>query len=572
MVQFVKPVVVLLTIACSSFLAGQQKPIVAPKAETPWREKLVKNTGAPVKIIEFFDYQCPYCAETIPGLEEALKNHAGQVQLILKNVPLSIHPDSLLAHEAALAAAEQGKFWEMHDLLFAHQKKVKLPDLLAYAAQLHLDLPLFRERLQSGHYRPAIDQDVALAASLGVDGTPTFFVNGQKTVGAQTAAEFNRAIGAILDPGAVAANGNGGKNKSVQEIDLTHAPVRGNSAASVTIIEFSDLQCPFCARALPGLEQVVEKYPGQVRWVFKNFPLSMHNDAQLAHLAALAAGEQGKFWEMHDLILSDQKAMKRQDLLEKARSLKLDITRFTSDLADPELKRRMEADMQDGVDVGVSGTPTFFINGKEYSGAPTLEEFRAAIEKDSPSRLALAAPSSPHITPADSEITMGPGAAPITLVWFSDLESNLTLKATLLVRQLMSTYPGKIRVIFRNRPLDSHPNAQLMHEAALAANAQGKFWEMHDLIVATPQKTSLQDLMSYAQRLGLDADRFRSEIEGHKYLRRIESDLQEARRRSILGSPVFFLNSTRIDGLQPQKMFDDLIAEQLSRVLQASSQ
>lgn len=355
-----------------------------------------------------------------------------------------------------------------------------------------------------------------------------------------------------------------------KSLHFSHSPVLGRADAPITIVEFSDLQCPFCARALPTLHEVMEQYPNQIKLVFKNFPLAMHRDALLAHLAVLAAGEQGKFWEMHDLIFASQKALKRDDLLQRARSLNLDIARFTADLENPQLKQRIQADKQEGVDIGVAGTPTFFINGKEYSGAMSVEQFKAAIEKQAPLRAAASSPATlAEIAPDD--ITMGSSSAPITLVWFSDLASNLTLKATLLVRQLMNIYPGKIRVVFRNRPLDSRPNAQLLHEAALAANAQGKFWPMHDLIVANPQKTTLQDVISYAHRLGLNVERFQAEMESHKYRSMIRSHLQEAKRRSVLGSPVFFLNSTRIDGLQPQKMFDDLIAQQLAKSVQASS-
>jgi protein-disulfide isomerase len=104
----------------------------------------------------------------------------------------------------------------------------------------------------------------------------------------------------------------------------------------------------------------------------------------------------------------------------------------------------------------------------------------------------------------------------------------------------------------------------LLHEAVMAAHAQGKFWQMHDLIVASPQKATRQDLMAYAQRIGLDSDRFQMELESGKYRPLIQADLQEAQRRAVLGSPVFFLNSARIDGLQNEKLFDDIIAGQLA--------
>jgi protein-disulfide isomerase len=533
-----------------------------PGLQTDWREKLERNKQAPVKIIVFFDYQCPYCASTIPALQQVLKKNSSQVQLILKHIPLSIHPDSLLAHEAALAAGEQGKFWQMNDLLFAHQKKIKLPDLLEYAAQLKLDIPRFQQRLRSGFYRGAVDRDWALAESLGVDSTPTFFVNGQKMVGEQTPEQLQSAIEGKPMPGT-----SGADMPSVASLDLSQSPTFGPHEAPITIIEFSDLQCPFCARVVPTLKELVKQYPGQIKWVFKNFPLDFHADSKLAHQAALAAGQQDKFWEMHDLVFANQEAIKKDDLFQKARQLNLDMAKFTADLESEKIKSQIESDRQSGAALRVDGTPTFYINGQEYSGAITIEQFQSAINKQL-TALGLPVPTltataAPVATPTEGgqEVSFGSLDSPITLFWFSDLQSNLSLKATLLVRKLIDSHPGQIRLVFKNRPLEIHPGAMLLHEAVMAANAQGKFWQMHDLIIASPQKASRQDLMTYAQKIGIDRDRFQNELDSGKYRPTIEADLQEAQRRAVLGSPVFFVNSARVDGLQNEKLFNDLIGD-----------
>ncbi len=568
---------ILITLLCGAWLQGQQTSASPAAVQVPparraaqnaapqndWRENLAKNSGAPVKVVEFFDYQCPFCGSTIPALEAALKNQSTKVEWILKHNPLPIHPDSMLAHQAALAAGEQGKFWEMHDLLFAHQRKVKLQDLVEYARQLHLDVPHFRERLESGYYKPMIEQDMALAKALGVTATPTFFVNGQKLVGVQTAERFQSAMEGT-SPGPADKN-----LPSVSSLDLSHSPVRGAPDAPVTIIEFSDLQCPFCARTVPALQEVMKQYPTEVKWIFKNFPLSFHADSELAHRAVVAAGEQGKFWDMHDLIFAEQKAIKKDDLLQKARSLNLDMTKFAADLESYKTAKQVNADKKEGDALSVSGTPTFFINGKEYSGAMTAEKFESIIGQELALNPARAVPE--KSAENNFEIASGPAGAPITFVWFSDLQSNLTVKATLLVRQIMKSYPGKIRLVFKNRPLETHPESMLLHEAALAANAQGKFWEMHDLIIANPQKTAQQDLVAFAVRIGLDVQRFQAELENHKYRPVIERDLDEAKWRAVQGTPVFFLDLARVDGLQSQKIFDDLIAAQLAKKLQASS-
>lgn len=552
---------------CGTQLSGQI-PSGSPLSEkiagngSIWRDKLTGNSGAPVKVIEFFDYQCPFCAKTIPALEEALQHYPGKIQFILRNMPLSIHPDSMLAHQAALAAGEQGKFWEMHALLLAHQHELKEDNLLEYARQLKLDLSRFQQRLKSNYYRTDIEQDMATADAMAVSGTPTFFINNQRLVGAQTAAQFMAAIDTALDPQKAQFATHG--EPSAPTFDLSHAPTLGNPEAPITIVEFSDLQCPFCGRATPILQELINQYPTDIKWVFKNFPLDFHQDAPLAHRAILAAGEQGKFWEMHDLVMANQQAIKKDDLLAKARSLNLDLARFIADLESDKTKQWVEADRQEGQQANVTGTPTFFINGKEYSGAMSLNQFEAVIEREMATAPVKAAIAKSMESQNHDEISTGVADAPITLVWFSDLQSSLTLRATLLIRQLTNAHPGKIRVVFKNRPLESHAAAMLLHQAALAANAQGKFWEMHDLIVATPEKTTIQDLIGYAQRLGLDVNRFQEELTTRKYTPQIERDLQEARRRAVLGTPVFFLNSVRVDGLQSEETLNKTIAEQLS--------
>ena len=546
-------------------------------SEKDWREEVVNNSKAPVTIIEFFDYQCPFCQKTNPAIEEAIKNHPGKVRLVLKNLPLSIHPDSALAHQAALAAGEQDKFWEMHDLLFANQSKIKLPDLLRYAQQLHLDVSRFQKALESGRFRQALDDDRAMARGLGISSTPAFFINGRSFVGQQNAYKLNAAIDEALNPATSApiAVTAPAAPVSVGNLDLSRAPVRGQAQAPVTIIEFSDLQCPFCASVTPTLRQLMKQYPDQVRWVFKSFPLDFHADSPLAHAAALAAERQGKFWEMHDLIFANQRNLKRDSLLAEARSLNLDMDRFTADLDSADVKKQLEADKKEGEGLGVNGTPAFFINGRSFSGAMPMEQFQAAINN---ALATLGKPALPLAPAAESatarkepEISFGSPDSPITLAWFSDLQSGLSPKATLLVRKLIDSHPGQIRLVFKNRPLDIHPGAMLLHEAVMAANAQGKFWQMHDLIIANPEKASRQDMLAYAKRIGLDAELFQKDLDSEKYRSLIEEDLQEAQRRAVLGSPVFFLNSARVDGVQNEKLYRDIIDGQLAAKKVASN-
>ena len=150
--------------------------------------------------------------------------------------------------------------------------------------------------------------------------------------------------------------------------------------ASVTLVEFSDFQCPFCSRVTGTLDQIEESYGEQVRIVFKHLPLRMHTRAPLAHAAAEAANRQGKFWEMHDRIFTNQRDLTEARYLEYAQEMGLDMDRFKKDLASASVKAKVDADAAEAARLGVTGTPGFFVNGYFLSGAKPFSEFKRVID------------------------------------------------------------------------------------------------------------------------------------------------------------------------------------------------
>ncbi|MDG2050487.1 MAG: DsbA family protein [Myxococcota bacterium] len=166
------------------------------------------------------------------------------------------------------------------------------------------------------------------------------------------------------------------------EIDLGSAPVLGPASAPVTVVEWSDFQCPFCSRVWPTVKRVREEYGDQVRVVFKHLPLPMHSKAPGAHAAAEAAHRQGRFWEMHDRIFADPAAMGPDQYPVWAAEMGLNMDQFGSDASSPEVKSQVDADMAQAMELGVSGTPSFFINGRFLSGAQPYESFKRMIDEE----------------------------------------------------------------------------------------------------------------------------------------------------------------------------------------------
>jgi protein-disulfide isomerase len=160
-------------------------------------------------------------------------------------------------------------------------------------------------------------------------------------------------------------------------------PSRGPRDAPVTIVEFSDYQCPYCQRQEEALKQIVARYPAQVRLVVMDFPLDMHADARRSAKAAACADQQGRFWEMHDRLFANQGALDEDELKTDASQLGLDGPRFAACLHSPEAEQRVAQSQREGEEAGVDGTPALFLNGRPFSsGAVSFGELQATVEEE----------------------------------------------------------------------------------------------------------------------------------------------------------------------------------------------
>lgn len=364
------------------------------------------NADAPVTIIEFSDFQCPYCsrfaAETAPQIQQEYIDE-GIVRLGYRHAAYH-EGEAFAAAEATECAADQDAFWDYHDLLIDHlvvEGRSDFPNevLMQYATDLDLDAKMFNTCLETGKYAELVRQETQESATVfGIGGTPSFLVNGQLLVGAQPYEAFSQAIEAAreeeTDP----------SNQSV-EVEEPEEPVsqdqlmdmlieetnhfKGNEDAPVTIIEFSDFQCPYCSRfaADAGVkihEQYVEE--GIVR--FGYIHAAYHEgEAYTAAEASECAGEQDAFWDYHDLLIDRMAVEGKNDfptdvLKQYAADLELDTEAFNTCLDEGRYADLVREQTQLSSYLGVSGTPTFIVNGKGLVGAQPFEVFQQIIEEE----------------------------------------------------------------------------------------------------------------------------------------------------------------------------------------------
>lgn len=165
-------------------------------------------------------------------------------------------------------------------------------------------------------------------------------------------------------------------------VSVDDDPMMGVKDAPITIVQFAEYQCPYCGKAGESIDRVMEEYAGKVQMVYRDFPLSFHPRAVPAAVAANCAGEQDKYWEMHKLLMSNQRALEEGDLVAHAQTLELDMAKWNTCREDPAQAAEVQADMEAGAEAGVSGTPAFFINGIMLSGALPFEQFKEVIDRE----------------------------------------------------------------------------------------------------------------------------------------------------------------------------------------------
>lgn len=365
---------------------------------------------APVTLVAFVDFQCPHCARANATVARVERDYGPDtLRVVYKHCPVATHPDAApaaLAAQAVRDLAGSDTFFAFARMLFENQRSLGEDDLVRMADAVGVERGMFLGAARSERTATEVRRDLALAARLGVNATPAFRVNGIEVAGAASVEDFHSVIDAeLLKARALVKAGTApadvyrlrvaanlpaaGKPQPaaappavIYSVPVGNSPVLGPADAPVTIVEFSDFQCPFCKSGDAVARQLLDRHPGKIRLVFKHEPLPFHERAIPAAMLAVEArkehGDKG-FWAAHDLLFDSQPKLADADLERIARQLGLDPVRVRTAIEQRTHRGVIAEDMRLADKLGVEATPTFFVNGRKIEGAAPIEEFEALI-------------------------------------------------------------------------------------------------------------------------------------------------------------------------------------------------
>jgi protein-disulfide isomerase len=610
--------------------ADASVPVTA--ADPQWGSPL-----APVTIVEFGDFECPFCSRVGPTLKRVKDTYGPEkVRIVWKHHPLPFHKNARGAHEAGAVVFALGgsdAFWRFHDLAFANQRELSDENFEQWAAESGVSGLRFREAIAAGRHIADVEADIAVAKLVGVSGTPGFRVNGVTISGAQPFEKFAAVIDEQLAAAAklVAAGtppaaiytvlSNENQKRVEPAADAVRAPAddedggkpwavpiypddpqRGAADPLVTIVMFSDLQCPFCKRVEETLDQLLAKYPDELRIVWKDNPLPFHPRAKPAAAVARAAyeakGDAG-FWIAQRALFDSAPKLEDQDLKAIAASVGLPWAKVQATLCDGcrqlppaarSFARKIDQSVELASDFKARGTPHFFINGVRLSGAQPFEKFDevvatqiAELKKSLPLIVLMGGrkdvynlvmtlgqkPPGPEkkLVPAPDATSpyRGNANAKVVIQLWSEFQCPFCKRLSPTLQALEKLHGNKIKIVWRHLPLPFHKEAPLAAEAAQEVFAQkgnAAFWRYHDKLFdaqGTQDGLGRANLERLAAEVGVDMARFRAALDSGKHKAKVEADAKAANDAGINGTPGSVINGYYVSGAQAESAFTRLI-------------
>ncbi len=427
--------------------------------------------------------------------------------------------------------------------------------------------------------------------------------------------EIDLATPPNVEPGAeqIASGSHSGFGASQPTSDAipidAEDAVWGSPTAPVTLVTFSDFQCPFCGRAHPTVVQLERTYgPQKLRVVFKHNPLPFHPDAMPAALVAQAVQQIGgsdAFFRFADLAFQNQRALTDQNLQQWA--AEVGVRNATQVAGNPQVRAKIDRDIALATNLGLSGTPSFMINGSQLVGAQPFEKFKELVDTElreatalrqkgvpqqeiyarrvhenyralgepSPNHARPNPPSAPPVpdttvwnVPVGKSPVQGPTTALVTVVAFLDFQCPFCQRVQPTLDEVLKRYGKKVRLVFKHNPLAFHPRAMSAANFAMEARAeQGDkgFWAAAKLLFDRQSKLEDDDLLGYAAELKLNKARVKSALTANRYKSTIEADSDLASDIEATGTPAFFINGRALSGAQPLERFTALIDEELAK-------
>lgn len=419
---------------CGEFLACASKAFkklsadLDPPKEDPNVIYKVPLAGAPrvgakhglVTVVGFLDARCGYCSRGHKVTRELLKKYGDKLRIVFRDFPLGRPSDiSFKAAEAAYAVFEKKgvkAYWEFQKKVF-DAGDLDEARLGAFAEEVGMDSVSLAQALKKGTYKKQVEQNIKIGRRFGVEGTPTFFVNGKKFPGFLPQPSFEKLYAAELEEAqkllkkGVAREAlykemtkdgeekvkylkKGQSPQEPKELDSDTAfkipvkpihPQKGSKDAPVTVVVFSDFACPFSRRLNSTLDGLVKSYPKEVRLVFRNLPLPMHPrayDAAEASLIVFATKGDKAFWLFHDKLFQNQDDFSPAALEKMVQEVGVDLKTYRKARLAHKYEPQVKADLALAQSFSVGGSPQMFINGKPLGGAVSLAQLKEVVEAE----------------------------------------------------------------------------------------------------------------------------------------------------------------------------------------------
>ncbi|MBI9045541.1 MAG: thioredoxin domain-containing protein [Anaerolineaceae bacterium] len=574
------------------------EPVFRPMVQ----ENAMGDPEAPVRVENISNFECSHCTNFAMESDPTILSEAmiledyvdtGKVQFVY--IPYSWSPDEVYSPEAAtFCAMDQGRFWEYRDIVFANVNNPKIVGLnksvlISFAEKLNLNMPDFKKCLNDKKYPQRVKDDIEYARSIGLEGTPSFLVNDKLVFRSELVATIENALAGTNPENSSeeepAADNPAGKISTAniiipdpversEEFEYT----LGDPEAPVRIESFSNYECGYCKQFITGTQSgaltetsLINDYvaTGEAYFVYKTYSWSPEEPFGPDE-AAYCAMDQGSFWDYRDLVFANVSnqaigGINKDSLYSFAEFLKLDMEVFNTCFESHKYLQQVSDDVEYARSVGMTGTPSFLVNGKIVGRGTLITTIEEALVGSAMSKIANEKGYTDFILPelvSRPQVignSMGNPEAAVRVVNISNyscghcstfaLDENLeSINEARLVQDYIT--PGKVQFVYL--PYTWTPDLVFSpEEAAYCAMDQGKFWEYRDMIFLNKGNQKIGDLnkenlLKFAEILSLDMEAFETCFEAQTYHQKVIDDREFSLSIGLEGTPSFLVNETLV--------------------------